>query len=222
MSIENRYAIIVAGGIGLRMNTDVPKQFLLLKGKPVIMHTVSKFWNAGCSQIILVLPKPQMTYWKKLCIVHDFNIEHTLVEGGEERFNSVKNGLAILQNEQGLVAIHDGVRPCLSEKLINACFEYAAEHGNAIAAVSLKDSIRKINENKNEVVNRNDFKLIQTPQVFNLNAIVDAYHNVKHQHFTDDASVFETAGHTINLVQGEYHNIKITTAEDLKIAEAFI
>lgn len=222
MSIENKYAIIVAGGSGLRMNADAPKQFLLLKGKPILMHTITKFWNAGSHQIIVVLPQVHMDYWKSLCVAHDFNIEHTLVDGGEERFNSVKNGLAGLQNKQGLVAIHDGVRPCLSEKLINDCFEFAALNGNAIAAVSLKDSIRKINDNKNEVVNRNEYKLIQTPQVFNLNAIVNAYNKATSFSFTDDASVFETAGHTINLVQGEYQNIKITTTEDLKIADVFM
>ncbi len=216
----NQYALVVAGGSGLRMGTEIPKQFLLLKGKPVLMHTLQKFSN--CKQIVLVLPEAQLAYWNELCTKYNFSLPHTIVKGGNERFYSVLNGLNALPND-GLVAIHDGVRPCVSIDVINEAFATAEKLGNAIVAVPSKDSIRMVNDGKSVGVDRSKYYLIQTPQVFNLTLLKEAYSSTTYQTtFTDDASVFEQAGHSINLVKGEYTNIKITTPEDLPLAELFL
>ena len=213
------YAIVVAGGAGTRMGTDIAKQFLVVKNKPVLMHTLQKFET--CDAIILVLPATQISYWQKLCIDYDFTLPHTVVEGGQERFNSVLNGLSVLPQE-GVVAIHDGVRPCVSKSIIAQSFTDAATYKSAVAAVKLKDSIRMIDADKTVAVDRNRYYLVQTPQTFVLADIKQAYMHAKSTHFTDDAAVFEAAGHDIHLISGDYKNIKITTPEDLPLAELFL
>lgn len=216
----NQYALVVAGGSGLRMGTEIPKQFLLLKGEPVLMHTLRKF--KSCRHIVLVLPAAQIGYWNELCAKYNFTLPHTIVEGGNERFYSVLNGLNALPAD-GLVAIHDGVRPCVSKDVINEAFATAENLGNAIVAVPSKDSIRMVDDGKSVAVDRSKYYLIQTPQVFNLSLLKEAYSSTAYQTtFTDDASVFEHAGYQINLVKGEYANIKITTPEDLPLAELFL
>lgn len=216
----DKYAVVVAGGNGLRMESDIPKQFLLLRGKPVLMHTLQKFSN--CKQLILVLPDKQISYWGELCKQYNFLLPHTVVKGGRERFFSVLNGLRALPDD-GLVAIHDGVRPCLSEQIITNSFDVAEKYGNAVVAVPSKDSIRMVDEEKSIAVDRSKYYLIQTPQTFNLALLKKVYGQTVYQDkFTDDASVFESAGNIIHLVKGEYTNIKITTPEDLPLAELFL
>jgi len=214
-------ALIVAGGNGTRMESNIPKQFLLLAGKPILMHTIQAFYNCGIYHIILVIPQSQLEFWKQLCQTHQFKIVHTLVAGGASRFDSVNNGLQHCNNED-LVAIHDGVRPFISKEIILNSFEIASEKGNAVTAVRLKDSIRKVELLSNKNVNRDNYYLIQTPQTFKAKLIKEAYALQYHFNFTDDASVLETNGYTINLIAGDYKNIKITTPEDLIIGEAFI
>jgi 2-C-methyl-D-erythritol 4-phosphate cytidylyltransferase len=213
-------ALIVAGGNGSRMESDLPKQFILLVGKPILMHTIEAFYNCNVSNIIVVLPLNQIDFWKELCTEFSFNLAHEIVAGGASRFESVQNGL-VLCNEEDLVAIHDGVRPFITAEIINNSFDIAAQKGNAVAAVRLKDSIRKVDLLGNKNVNRDAFFLIQTPQTFKCNIIKEAYQAQDHINFTDDASVLEANGHAINLIHGDYKNIKITTPEDLLVAEAF-
>ncbi len=213
-------ALIVAGGNGSRMESDLPKQFILLARKPILMHTIEAFYNCNVSNIIVVLPPNQFEFWKELCTEFSFNLPHQIVAGGASRFESVQNGL-VLCNEEDLVAIHDGVRPFINADLINKSFEIAAQKGNAVAAVRLKDSIRKVDLLGNKNVNRDDYFLIQTPQTFKCNIIKEAYQAQDHINFTDDASVLEANGYAINLIPGDYKNIKITTPEDLSVAEAF-
>ena len=220
-----KVALIVAGGKGLRMGHEMPKQFLELAGKPVLMLTIEKFRRV-CSEITVVLPKEQIPYWQKLCGIHNFSIPHQLVEGGENRLQSVSNGLASIPGEC-LVAIHDGVRPLIDDNIITASFDEAEAKGNAIVSVKLKDSIREVNEGKSKAQPRENFVLMQTPQTFKSNTIKDAYNRLlKEDHeqsqFSDDASVAEFYGATINLIEGSYKNIKITTPEDLKIAEVLM
>lgn len=203
------------------METNVPKQFLLLAGKPILMHTIEAFYNSEISHIILVLPLGEMEYWNELCQKNGFTIKHQLVAGGSSRFESVNNGLQYCNNED-LVAIHDGVRPFISKEIILKSFETALEKGNAVAAVRLKDSIRKVELLGNKNVNRDNYYLIQTPQTFKVELIKQAYAAQNHINFTDDASVLEANGHAINLIAGDYKNIKITTPEDMLIAEAFL
>ncbi len=216
-----KISLIVAGGSGTRMETNVPKQFLLLAGKPILMHTIEAFYNSEISHIILVLPLGEMEYWNELCQKNGFTIKHQLVAGGSSRFESVNNGLQYCNNED-LVAIHDGVRPFISKEIILKSFETALEKGNAVAAVRLKDSIRKVELLGNKNVNRDNYYLIQTPQTFKVELIKQAYAAQNHINFTDDASVLEANGHAINLIAGDYKNIKITTPEDMLIAEAFL
>lgn len=217
----NKTALIVAGGSGTRMETNVPKQFLLLGGKPILMHTIEAFYNNGVNHIILVLPQSQIAFWNQLCQTHQFTIQHQIVPGGASRFESVQNGLQYCNNDD-LVAIHDGVRPFISKEIILNSFETAAQKGNAVAAVRLKDSIRKVELLSNKNVNRDNYYLIQTPQTFKAQLIKEAYAAQDHINFTDDASVLESNGHAINLIPGNYKNIKITTPEDLLVGEAFL
>lgn len=213
-------ALIVAGGNGSRMESNLPKQFILLAGKPILMHTIEAFHHANISKIIVVLPQNQIEFWDELCAKYLFKIEHQIVVGGASRFESVQNGLQVCNNED-LVAIHDGVRPFINVVIINQGFEVAAQKGNAVTAVRLKDSIRKVDLLSNKNVNRDGYFLIQTPQTFQCNLIKEAYEAQDHINFTDDASVLEANGHAINLIPGDYKNIKITTPEDLLVAEAF-
>jgi len=218
----NRFALIVAGGKGLRMGSDLPKQFMLLHGLPVLMHTVNKFASLGNVNIILVLPQNQFEYWQELCVTHDFKIPHELTAGGLTRFESVSNGLKLLPKEPSLVAIHDGVRPLVSAEMIENSFQKAAEKGNAVCVVPLKDSLRKQELLTNHSVNRANYYLVQTPQIFLSTEIIHAYISATHDNFTDDAGVLEESGKTIVMVEGDYKNIKITTPEDLAIAEVLM
>lgn len=214
-----KIALIVAGGSGSRMESNLPKQFILLVGKPILMHTIEAFYNNNDCKIIVVLPANQIDFWKELCTEFSFNISHQIIAGGNSRFESVQNGL-LHCNDDELVAIHDGVRPFINNEIINQSFEIAALKGNAVVAVRLKDSIRKVDLLGNKNVNRDSYFLIQTPQTFKCKLIKDAYQAQDHINFTDDASVLEANGHSINLIAGDYKNIKITTPEDLLVAEA--
>ncbi len=216
-----QYALIVAGGTGTRMGTAYPKQFLLLSGKPVLMHTIEQFHSFGC-ELVIVLPEAQFAVWNELCAQHTFTIPHQMVAGGDSRFHSVQKGLEYIP-EGVLVAIHDGVRPCISKEVVHRSFQMAAMRGNAIAVVHPKDSLRIVNDSDdNHSVNRDYYRQIQTPQTFQSNLIKDAYAQARHSNFTDDAGVLEASGHAIHLFEGDYRNIKITTPEDLQIAEVFL
>ena len=212
------YAIIVAGGSGKRMQTAIAKQFLLLNNKPVIMHTLQAFYISEIQpEIILVLAKAEHEYWKELCQKYNFNIPHTLVESGKERFHSVRNGLLAIR-EDGVVAVHDAVRPVVNPSLISQTFKEALETGNAIPCIKPSDSVRKLRENSSKIINRDKLVLIQTPQTFDLQQLRTAYQQRFSKKFTDDASVVEAAGFSINLVEGSRNNIKITYPEDLELA----
>jgi 2-C-methyl-D-erythritol 4-phosphate cytidylyltransferase len=213
------YAIIVAGGTGNRMQNSVPKQFLLLNGIPVLMHTIQAFYNSQSNpEILLVLNKAEHANWSKLCDEYLFTIPHTLIEGGDERFHSVRNALLTIKGD-GIVAIHDAVRPLVSPYLIDQSYELAAEKGNCVAGIMPTDSIRKITTGEKSVAfNRNEFILVQTPQTFDLDVLRKAYQQPYKTAFTDDASVVESDGIEINMIPGERENIKITYPEDLEIA----
>lgn len=215
--------IIVAGGKGERMQTSVPKQFLLINNLPVLMHTINRFFSFNpLADIILVLPEAQMDYWKVLCNDHHFDIKHQLAEGGNTRFESVKNGLSALHSDVELVAIHDGVRPLVSHETINRCYEAASLHGAAIPVTDAVESIRELTFNSSVAVDRSRYKLVQTPQVFRADIIRKAYRQQYIPQFTDDASVVEAIGYKIELVDGNRENIKITTAVDLKLASIYM
>lgn len=215
------YAIIVAGGSGSRMQQEIPKQFIEVAGKPVLMHTIAQFYRYNPDvRLIVVLPEQQQDMWWKLCQKHKFTIFHLVVTGGATRFGSVKSGLAMVQGD-AMVAVHDGVRPFTSTEIIKATYKAAAEHGAAIVAVSPKDSIREIIAEGSKAVPRANYKLVQTPQCFTADLLRKAYEQPKSEHFTDDASVVEQLGVKVVLVEGSYRNIKITTSEDLVLAEAF-
>lgn len=216
-------AIIVAGGKGSRMNNAVPKQFLELQGKPVLMHTLEAFANCALKpEIILVLNIHQHEFWEELCRKHGFIIAHQLVKGGAERFDSVKNGLKKIKGD-GVVAIHDAVRPLVSPELIENAFMTAEAEGNAITALKAVDSVRTQIEGQHATpLNRNEIFLIQTPQAFQLRQLKKAYLQPYRIDFTDDASVVEKAGYPIHLLPGERTNIKITYTEDLQLADWFL
>ncbi len=216
------YALIVAGGTGERMKSEIPKQFIEIAGKPILMHTIEKFREFdGSIEIITVLPENQLRFWSELQEKYSFSVPHTLVKGGKTRFDSVRNGLGFIY-EPGLVAIHDGVRPFVSIETIKRCFDTAEKHGNAVPVISPSDSLRIVAENGNEPVDRTKIKLIQTPQVFRTELIRYAYRQDYIPEFTDDAIVLERTGAKINLVEGNRENIKITNPEDLIIAGALI
>jgi 2-C-methyl-D-erythritol 4-phosphate cytidylyltransferase len=216
------YALIVAGGKGTRIKSKIPKQFLELSGLPILMHTINAFFRYSEKvNVILVLPTDDFETWETLCLKHNFNKPILLQAGGDSRFQSVKNGLSRIADE-GLVAIHDGVRPLVSEDIIGASFRLAAVHQSAVAAVRLKESIRITDQDNTKAVDRSKFRLIQTPQTFQVKLIKDAYQMKEDPSMTDDASVAEHAGHVISLFEGSYENIKITTPEDLVIAEALM
>jgi 2-C-methyl-D-erythritol 4-phosphate cytidylyltransferase len=217
-----KFAIIVAGGQGSRMGGSIPKQFMLLNGKPVLMHTLDAFFSIPEISIILVLPVAEKSTWNRLYKEFQYDKELQLVEGGESRFHSVRNGLAHVP-DNCLVAIHDGVRPMVSKEMIEESFTQAEQWGNAIAAIPLKDSLREqtiTGETRN--VNRNNFYLVQTPQTFKSSVIKDAYKKAAHENFTDDAGVAEEAGYKIRIFIGDSKNIKLTSPEDLLIASVFL
>ena len=217
---SNYYAIIVAGGSGSRMRSAVPKQFLLLNGLPVLMHTINAFYKCQLKpHIIIVLPSDSHEYWNDLCKTHSFNIPYQLVDGGETRFHSVKNGLALIEDEQAIVAVHDAVRPLITCDIVDESFECAEKYGNAITAIKSRDSVRQIKDNRSVSLVRDEIYLIQTPQTFQAAQLKLAYQQPYQPRFTDDASVVEQTGVNINLIGGSYQNIKITYPEDIAIAE---
>ncbi len=221
MSSQRKYAIIVAGGSGSRLKRDLPKQFIEIGGLPILMHTLKRFKEADADiELVLVLPETQFEFWKKLCEIHSAfmkTIPHQLVAGGKSRFQSGKNGLAFIGNE-GLVAIHDGVRPFVSSDIINESFRIAQEKGTAVVSVASKDSIRV----NGQAIDRATVRLIQTPQTFQISLLKKAFETEELATFTDDASVAEHAGFEIHLFEGSYENIKITTPEDLIWAEILL
>ena len=221
MNTTCRYwVIIVAGGFGSRMQADMPKQFLELCGSPILMHSIKAFTDA-CEDIrmVVVLPPSQIEYWKELCHQYGFTQSHEIAEGGDTRFHSVKNGLSLLPDE-GLAAIHDGVRPLVSRQTITGCFREARKGGSAVPVVPVIDSVREVCGLTSRILDRSALRLIQTPQVFDIALLKKAYEQGYIPTFTDDASVFEKAGHIIRLVEGNVENIKITTPNDLILAEA--
>jgi len=213
------YAIIVAGGKGTRMNQAVAKQFLELNNKPVLMHTIGAFHDCVLNpEIILVLNIQLHTFWEELCAAHHFSIPHQIIAGGAERFDSVQNGLTMIEGP-AIVAIHDAVRPLVTSDLILRSYEMAAEKGNAVAAIQPVDSVRMKKEGKDSVaLNRDELYLIQTPQTFHSDQLKKSYLQAYKTEFTDDASVVEEAGFSINILPGERSNIKITYTQDLEMA----
>ena len=218
------YIIIVAGGKGLRMGSDIPKQFLPIGGKPVLMRTLERFREYSPTlQIILVLPKAQQDYWQKLCKEYAFDIDYQLADGGETRFHSVQNGLAkIPDNAQGVVGVHDGVRPFPSIDVIRNCYETAREKKAVIPVIPVVETVRHLKGDTSVTVPRDDYRLVQTPQTFDIQLLKAANRQPYNDGFTDDASVVEAYGFDITLVEGNRENIKITTPYDLKIAEVLI
>jgi 2-C-methyl-D-erythritol 4-phosphate cytidylyltransferase len=216
------FVIIVAGGSGKRMGMDTPKQYLELAGRPVLMHTIERFREFSDSiEIITVLPENQLRFWNDLQKKYSFNIPQTIVKGGSKRFFSVKYGLEFV-NSPGLVAIHDGVRPLVRNETIKRCFEAAEKYGNAIPVISLADSLRLEEAGVNTPVHRMHVKQVQTPQVFDVEKIKNAYRQDFDLSFTDDATVLEKTGEKIYLVEGNRENIKITNPEDLFIAQTLL
>jgi len=213
------YAVIVAGGSGTRMGTDIPKQFLELAGRPVLMHTIERFLTFSNSiHIITVLPGEYLEFWDQLKKKYNFTLPHIIVRGGETRFISVRNGLEYVDDD-ALVAVHDAVRPLVSIGTIKRCFETAGEYGNAIPVISPSDTLRIVNEENSKPVDRLLVKQIQTPQVFHSRLLKKAYCQSYLPEFTDDATVLEKTGEKIRLVDGNRENIKITNPEDLIIAQ---
>ena len=214
-----KHIIIVAGGKGLRMGGDIPKQFLPVCGKPVLMRTLEAFHVYDASiHLILVLPVSQQAYWKQLCEEYQFNLAHEIADGGETRFHSVKNGLALVK-EDGLVGVHDGVRPFVSQEVIARCYDEALSLKAVIPVVGVVETVRHLTEGGSETVPRDQYKLVQTPQVFDVALLRRAYEQTYTDMFTDDASVVEALGEKVYLVEGNRENIKLTTPFDLKLAE---
>ena len=217
------YAVIVAGGTGTRMGTGVAKQFLDLGGKPVILHTVEAFLNLSFPvEIILVLPTSYREYWKNYCTENHLGFSHTLVSGGFSRFHSVKNALKYVTKDS-IVAIHDGVRPFVSKEFLESLFELSDEQEAIVPVIKPVDSIRMVSEDgKSEFVDRDKYVMVQTPQVFHSDIILEAYKQAYSPLFTDDASVIESIGKSVFLSQGSPYNIKITKPEDLVLAKAIL
>lgn len=204
------------------MQSDIPKQFMLLNGKPILMHTIEAFFYSDFKpEIIVVLNVDFITYWEQLCEKYNFSIPHTLIKGGLQRFHSVKNGIKAI-SEDSIIAIHDAVRPLASNELICRSFKEAEQLGNAIVAIKSKDSVRQQKGNSSLPLNRDEIYLIQTPQTFQFELLNNAYKQEYSNEFTDDASVVERTGITLNLIEGESKNLKITFAEDLSLAEFYL
>lgn len=221
----NKYIIIVAGGKGLRMGGEVPKQFLPIGGKPVLMRTMEAFYAFDAQiHIVLVLPVAQQAYWKELCAQYAFILPYRLANGGETRFHSVKNGLdTIPTDEEALVGVHDGVRPFVSAEVIGRCYVEAARTGAVVPVIDVVETVRHLeNDGRSTTVSRDEYKLVQTPQVFSLALLKKAYDQPYTPAFTDDASVVEALGHEVTLAEGNRENIKITTPFDLIVAEALV
>lgn len=218
------YVIIVAGGKGLRMGSDIPKQFLPIGGKPVLMRTLERFRAYDDAlKIILVLPEAQQAYWRELCGQYHFDVEYRLANGGQTRFHSVQNGLALVPDEaEGVVGVHDGVRPFPSIEVIRNCYETARTKKAVIPVIPVVETVRHLEGDKSVTVPRGDYRLVQTPQTFDIQLLKAANRQPYNDGFTDDASVVESYGFEITLVEGNRENIKITTPYDLKIAEVLL
>ena len=218
------YIIVVAGGKGLRMGSDIPKQFLPIGGKPVLMRTLERFREYSDDiKIILVLPEAQQEYWHQLCDEYHFDVEYTLANGGQTRFHSVQNGLAKVPDDaQGVVGVHDGVRPFPSIEVIKNCYETARTAKAVIPVIPVVETVRHLDGDSSLTVPRDEYRLVQTPQTFDIQLLKAANKQPYNDGFTDDASVVEAFGHKITLVEGNRENIKITTPYDLKIAEILI
>ena len=226
------YIIIVAGGKGLRMGSDIPKQFLPIGGKPVLMRTLERFREYSAElQIILVLPEAQQAYWRELCKQYNFPLPlegaeggfYQLANGGQTRFHSVQNGLAKVPDDaQGVVGVHDGVRPFPSIEVIKNCYETARTKKAVIPVIPVVETVRHLEGEKSVTVPRGDYRLVQTPQTFDIQLLKAANRQPYNDGFTDDASVVESFGYEITLVEGNRENIKITTPYDMKIAEVLI
>ncbi len=214
-----KIAIIVAGGVGRRMNSEIPKQFITLHSKPVLMHTLQVFYNYDPNmEIRVVLPAEEKETWEQLCSEYSFSIKHTILTGGETRFHSVLNGLEGIDTPS-IIAIHDGVRPLVSTKTINDCFVTAEENGTAIPVMPIAESIREVVGEDSVSRTREMYRVVQTPQIFQSEILLDAYNTEFQESFTDDASVVEHAGYKIYLADGNEENIKITSPLDIRIAE---
>ena len=215
--------IIVAGGKGLRMGGDIPKQFLPVGGKPILMHTIDRFLQYDEKmQVVLVLPESQQDYWRTLCDEYHFSQPYTLANGGETRFHSVKNGLAKVAPDALLIGVHDGVRPFVSLDTIRATYDEASRSEAVVPVIEVVETVRHLVDGKSITVPRSDYRLVQTPQVFSASLLRQAYEQPYTDFFTDDASVVERLGHPVTLVPGNRENIKITTPFDLTIASAMI
>jgi len=218
----NKIVIIVAGGTGNRMQSETPKQFMLLQKLPVLMHSMNSFIKSDNNlELRLVLPESELEAWRNLCIEYNFKVKHAVFAGGETRFHSVKNGLEGI-NAPSIIAIHDGVRPLVSQKTIANCFDLALQQGTAIPVLPVTESIREVIEEDSFAKKRDDYRRVQTPQVFQSDLLLDAYDTEYEEDFTDDASVVEKAGYKIYLAEGNEENIKITTPLDFVIAEALL
>ena len=218
------YVIIVAGGKGLRMGSDIPKQFLPIGGKPVLMRTLERFRAySKVLQIILVLPEAQQGYWQELCKEYHFEVAYQLANGGQTRFHSVQNGLSLVPDDaQGVVGVHDGVRPFPSIEVIRRCYETARTAKAVIPVIPVVETVRHLEGEGSVTVPRGDYRLVQTPQTFDIQLLKAANRQPYNDGFTDDASVVESYGHAITLVEGNRENIKITTPYDIVVAEAII
>ncbi len=217
-----RFAVIVAGGIGTRMQSAVPKQFLELKGRPILMHTMERFHQAGEDiRLILVLPEAHFDLWEAQCKALDFGLPHQRVAGGETRFHSVYNGISAI-TEEGLVAVHDAVRPLLTTDFINRLYETAARHGQAVPVLPLTETLREREGVSSRTVDRSKFVIVQTPQVFRVKELQRAFAQPYRSTFTDEATVMEESGTAIQLCEGERMNIKLTTPFDMQLAQVLM
>lgn len=217
-----KHVIIVAGGKGLRMGGEIPKQFLPIGGKPVLMRTIEAFYTYDTSMhVILVLPVSQQEYWKELCRTYKFELPHDIADGGETRFHSVKNGLALVEGD-GTVGVHDGVRPFVAQEVIARCYSEAEDKKAVIPVIGVVETVRRLEGTESVTVPRDQYKLVQTPQVFDVALLQKAYRQEFTEMFTDDASVVEALGERVHLVEGNRENIKLTTPFDLKLAEMLI
>lgn len=226
------YVIVVAGGKGLRMGGEIPKQFLPIGGKPVLMRTLERFkeYSDTCRdasdalRLILVLPKAQQDYWRQLCEEHRFTLDYAIADGGETRFHSVKNGLCLIpDDEEGVVGVHDGVRPFVSTDVIRRCYEKARSTKAVIPATPVVETLRHLGaDGSSETVPRNEYRLVQTPQTFDIQLLKEAYRQPYCDAFTDDASVVEALGHSITIEEGNRENVKLTTPFDLQIAATLL
>lgn len=218
-----KYAIIVAGGKGLRMGGELPKQFIPVEGRPVLMRTLDAFHAFDSTmEIILVLPRDHQPYWQELCAEYQFAVPHRIADGGATRFHSVQSGLALADEAEALIAVHDGVRPFVSSEVIEACYREAEAHGAVVPVIPIVETVRHLLPEGSVTVPRDAYRLVQTPQTFRASLLRRAYEQPFCEAFTDDASVVEALGHVVHLVEGNRENIKLTTPYDLIVAKALV